>query len=124
LKVPNLVIGRPGYDNFLVATASLNNVAVVDATKTVIALHQTDAEGVGSGHRRHDSRYNRHVLGRYGHRGCEQTDCTKYTTFSNSTEQQGRSVVVALRRRSRNQLTTPADRTSDRVTMLAYAHSS
>jgi len=57
-KVPDLVIGRPAYDNFLVATATRYNVSVVDATNTVVALHQTDAEGIGSGHRRSDSDYN------------------------------------------------------------------
>ena len=81
-RVPDLVIGRPGYDNFLVATASLNNVAVVDATRTVVALHQTDAEGLGSGHRRNDSTYNRQIIRKYtaARHGCSRTDCTQYMT--------------------------------------------
>jgi len=81
-EVPNLVIGRPAYDNFLVATASRYNVSVVDATSTVVALHQTDAEGIGSGHRRNDSNYNQWVIRRYaaGHSGCRNTGCTEYIT--------------------------------------------
>jgi len=81
-KVPDLVIGRPAYDNFLVATATRYNVSVVDATDTVIALHQTDADGLNSGHRRSDSDYNRRIIRRYtaGLQGCTRTNCAKYKT--------------------------------------------
>jgi len=80
---PDLIIGRPSYDNFLVATASQNNVSIVDASRTVAALHQTDVEGIGSGHRRLDSNYNRRIIfSRYtkAFRGCSHIDCTKYLT--------------------------------------------
>jgi len=43
--IPDMVIARFGYDNFVVATAIANNVSVVDATKTLLAVHQTDVEG-------------------------------------------------------------------------------
>ena len=43
--VPNVVIARNGYDSFLVMTAIQNNVSVIDATSTLLAVHQTDAEG-------------------------------------------------------------------------------
>jgi len=81
-RVPDLVIGRPRYDNFLVSTASLYNVSAVDATNTIVALHQTDAEGIGSGHRHKDRNYNSRVLRKFsaGHRGCKRTTCTKYLT--------------------------------------------
>jgi len=82
-RYPDLIIGRPSYDNFLVATASMNNVSVVDASRTVVALHQTDAEGIGSGHRRMDSNYNRRIIfSRYtrAFHGCSHIDCTKYIT--------------------------------------------
>jgi len=94
-KVPDLVIGRPAYDNFLVATATRYNVSVVDATNTVVALHQTDAEGIGSGHRRHDSDYNRRIIRRYtaGLQGCIRTNCAKYKTLRLT----GRSIVVVTR---------------------------
>jgi len=44
-RIPDLVIARFGYDNFVVATALANNVSVVDATDTLLAVHQTDMEG-------------------------------------------------------------------------------
>ena len=43
--IPDLVIARNGYDNFLVLTAIENNVSVIDATGTLLAVHQTDEEG-------------------------------------------------------------------------------
>jgi len=43
--IPDLVIARNGYDNFVVITAIENNVSVVDATSTLLAVHQTDADG-------------------------------------------------------------------------------
>jgi len=113
--VPDLVIGRPGYDNFMVETASLNNVSVVDASKTIVALHQTDEEGVGSGHRRKDSSYNGRIIARHkaSYRehwnGCTRTDCTEYITkITNTTALSSntllmseshtkRAIVVALR---------------------------
>jgi hypothetical protein len=61
--VPDLVIGRPGFDNFMVALAVQTGVSVVDATNTLVALHQTDLEGIGSGHRHPDNMVNRDVIG-------------------------------------------------------------
>jgi len=43
--IPDLVIARNGYNNFVVVTAIENNVSVVDATSTLLVVHQTDAEG-------------------------------------------------------------------------------
>jgi len=81
--VPNLIIGHTGYDNFILSVASSNNVSVVDATQTLTALHQTDKDGVGTGHRRADRFYNRRIilrLGRYRPRGCKNIRCSKYRT--------------------------------------------
>jgi len=55
------VIGRPGYDNYLVAMALMSNMCVVDATRTVVALHQTDEEGISSGERSNNSNYNKRL---------------------------------------------------------------
>jgi len=48
-RIPDLVIARNGYDNFLVATAIKNNISVIDATKTLLAVHQTDVDGNSAG---------------------------------------------------------------------------
>lgn len=51
-SMPDFVVGRVGYDNWLVATAIRNLVPVIDATRTLTALHQTDADGNFAGNRR------------------------------------------------------------------------
>lgn len=63
-RVPNVVIGRPAYDNFLVATAIAAGVSVVDATRTLLALHQTGVDGNFAGHRNKDAGHNPKVIGR------------------------------------------------------------
>lgn len=40
-RVPNLHIGRPGADNFVVAFAYKENLTIVDSTNTVVAVHQS-----------------------------------------------------------------------------------
>ena len=62
LGVRDVVVGRPGYDNYLVAQAIQLNVSVVDATGTLLAVHQTDADGNYAGRRNRDVGVNvRHI---------------------------------------------------------------
>lgn len=63
-RIPPLVVGRPGYDNWLVAEARCRlNATVFDVTQTLLALHQTTKkEGNGEGHFHADSDYNLEVL--------------------------------------------------------------
>ena len=63
--VPDLIIGRPGYDNFLVATAITHNVSVIDASRTVLAVHQTGDDGNYAGRHNADSDYNRLLVANY-----------------------------------------------------------
>jgi len=61
--IPDLVIARNGYDNFVVVTAIENNVSVIDATSTLLAVHQTDAEGNFAGeHARQRKRVNKLLI--------------------------------------------------------------
>ena len=55
----DVVIGRPAYDNYFVAMARYNNMSVVDASRTILALHQTGQDGKFAGAKNTDSRYNR-----------------------------------------------------------------
>ena len=48
-KVPPFVIGRIVFDNWLIANGLLNNISIVDITRTVPLLHQTDDEGNNAG---------------------------------------------------------------------------
>ena len=43
-RLPDVVIARRGYDNYLVMLAVRERVSVVDITNTLVAAHQTDTE--------------------------------------------------------------------------------
>ncbi len=43
--IPDFVVGRVGYDNWLVVTAIVKRMVLIDTTKTVLALHQTGPDG-------------------------------------------------------------------------------
>ena len=62
--VADVVVGRPAYDNYLVGLAIQQNVAVVDATATLLAVHQTDQDGNMAGHSNRDPRFNKIRIGR------------------------------------------------------------
>ena len=68
-RVPrDVVVARPGYDNFLVLAAIRDNVSVIDATRTLVAVHQTDVDGNMAGHKGKDGGYNMRQLGRFNFR--------------------------------------------------------
>ena len=52
-RIKNVVIGRPGYDNYLVTQIfrSTSFISFLDITNAVIVAHQTDALGTKAGHR-------------------------------------------------------------------------
>ena len=47
--IPDFVVGRIGYDDWLVATAIDRGIPVVDATASLMALHQTGTDGDKAG---------------------------------------------------------------------------
>lgn len=53
-EVPEFVIGRPGYDNWLVDYVyhKANSSDLIDVTTTVPAIHQTGKDGNGAGHKK------------------------------------------------------------------------
>jgi len=63
--IPDVVIGRVAYDNFIVAKAIGENVSVIDVTKTVVAMHQTDSEGNKAGHQTREKDINKKIIGKY-----------------------------------------------------------
>ena len=50
-RIPDFTIGRPGYDNWLVATTNINNYVIIHTTRSILALHQTDKDGNYAGHK-------------------------------------------------------------------------
>ena len=66
-SIKDVVIGRPAYDNYFVAQAIRGKVTVVDATRTVLAFHQTGKDGNFAGAQNKDGGFNRHLIGRYNY---------------------------------------------------------
>ena len=60
--IPEVVIGRPAYDNWIVYNARKNNHTLIDATKTLLAVHQTTGKGNDEGRSRPNSSYNLDLL--------------------------------------------------------------
>ena len=64
-QVVDVVIGRPAYDNYLVALALNNKLSVIDATETILTLHQTGEEGNSESFHNKDYRYNYEAMGEF-----------------------------------------------------------
>jgi hypothetical protein len=80
-QVPDIAIGRPGYDNFLVGLGIEMKVAVIDATKTLVALHQTDKEGNKAGHKNPENSVNKEAIGKFNYRMGTTRSCRYFTDF-------------------------------------------
>ena len=64
-QVPDdIVVGRRGYDNFMVAIGNMNNVSVVDGSCSVGALHQMGVEGTRSSDYTRDKNHNLDIINR------------------------------------------------------------
>ena len=63
--VADIVVGRPAYDNYLVALAIQQSVSVVDGTATLLAVHQTDQDGNFAGHANKDNAFNAVRIGKF-----------------------------------------------------------
>ena len=63
-KIPEVVIGRPAFDNWLVYHTRKQNQTLIDATRTILAVHQTTKAGNIEGQGRPNSSYNRNLLKR------------------------------------------------------------
>ena len=78
----NLVLGRPGYDNYLVAMGVKLNVSVIDATNTITALHQqSPKESEKAGHHNKDVKHNYAAIGRFNYKKGNTFDAQLQTYF-------------------------------------------
>jgi len=81
--IPDVVIGRVLYDNFIVWTAMKKRMSVIDVTKTVTALHQTDFEGNGAGSRRQYGDVNKAIIGNFDFQRARTDKTIYYTALDN-----------------------------------------
>ncbi len=65
----NLVVGRPGYDNYLVAKAIEHSIKVIDATNTVLPLHQKPISDYSDNNllTQKDKEFNLDLMGHHDH---------------------------------------------------------
>jgi hypothetical protein len=48
-EIPEFVVGRNGYDNWLVVKGQDWNIMLIDASQTILAVHQVGIDGISSG---------------------------------------------------------------------------
>ena len=101
-SVADVVIGRRAYDNYFVELAIRQNVTVVDATSTLLALHQTGSDGNYAGHRNSDN--NNFNVGRIGPFNANGglTDSAQYAAKFTKDRSYRTKVAIEKRRRSRH----------------------
>ena len=95
----DLVIAIPGYDNFLVATAIMNNVSVIDATASVLAVHMTDKEGNRAGFRSAEKNFNKQLIGTFNYQRGRTSMAQYATTVIRNTTYGTLHIVITQRRR-------------------------
>ena len=62
---PEVIIGRRAYDNWVVWNSKRLGFVTVDATKTLLAVHQTTKAGDHEGHGHPNSNYNANLLQKF-----------------------------------------------------------
>ena len=100
-KLPDVVIARRGYDNFVVMMAVQENVSVVDISNTLVAVHQTDKEAKDS--RRHIVNYNINMehLGRFRSEKGLTSNAQYLTTLLTDKLHNTNNIVIMRRRTTR-----------------------
>lgn len=81
--IPSFIVGSPAYDNWLVAYSIQHSYMTIDATRSIIAVHQTTITGNYEGHHKRFADYNVKLLKKIRSRVNVQaghTICTQYYT--------------------------------------------
>ncbi|KAK3600959.1 hypothetical protein CHS0354_004168 [Potamilus streckersoni] len=85
--IPEIVIGRRAYDNWLVLNARKQKHQVIDATDTILAVHQTTIHGNFEGMAKNNKDYNLNLLASL-YKSLQYdlgvTVCTEYQTTTNT----------------------------------------
>ncbi|KAL4234948.1 hypothetical protein ACF0H5_006590 [Mactra antiquata] len=66
-SIPEVIVGIPAYDNWLVKNAREKRHLVIDATKTIQTLHQSEDQNHYRSHRTKASSYNVNLLKEWSH---------------------------------------------------------
>ncbi|OWF47564.1 uncharacterized protein LOC110454200 [Mizuhopecten yessoensis] len=81
-EVPKLVIGRVGYDNWIIAYARFRGFVTIDASSVISAIHQTNSKGNFEGFQNGNWDFNRELIKKTGppfnYAIWGQTNCCTY----------------------------------------------
>ena len=99
-KLPDFMVGGVAFDNWFVSKANRdkpvpNEVIAVDATDTIIAVHQNHGKGRKDSHLQPKSQYNRELAAKQGSWSKGRVVDTKYATMKTPWQE----VLVVERRR-------------------------
>ena len=94
-RVADVVVGLRAYDNYLVGLAIQQNVTVIDATETLLALHQTDRD------RHRENEFNLVNIGKFPYNTGLTTSAQYATRFAIGRINNGTKVILKRRDTSR-----------------------
>ena len=101
-QLPDVVIARRGYDNYLVMLAVRENVSVVDISNTLVAVHQTDKEATDSQRHSRQHEFNMRILGRFIVRHGLTSSSQFLTNYVWDKSRNTTTIVIARRRTTRS----------------------
>ncbi len=81
--IPNFVIGKRGYDNYLMTHAIQFSPMVIDATNTILGVHQSVGSGDYASHVGYNSHLNMDMIPKNYSLDIGKTDCAKWETLFN-----------------------------------------
>ena len=98
--LPDVVIARRGYDNYLVMIAVRQNVSVVDISNNLVAVHQTDTQAKARDRHNVAHEYNMEILGPFRSRKGYTSSAQYLTKSVKDTIRNTASIVIVRRQRT------------------------
>ena len=111
--LPDVVIARRGYDNYLVMIAVEQNVSVVDISNNLVAVHQTDTQAKARDRHHIASEYNMRLLGTFTSTRGRLTSSQYLTKSVRDTIRNTTSIVIV--RRQMTELKQRRQKTTERT---------
>jgi len=111
--LPDVVIARRGYDNYLVMIAVRQNVSVVDISNNLVAVHQTDTQAKARDRHHIASEYNMRLLGTFTSTRGRLTSSQYLTKSVRDTIRNTTSIVIV--RRQMTELKQRRQKTTERT---------
>ncbi len=78
--MPDFVVGKRGYDNWLMMNALKYSAMTIDATNSVLCLHQTDEKGIKEGRQSSNKDVNMNLMKKHESLTLGHTDCMRWET--------------------------------------------